>query len=97
MMSWPIISSSFTCKVHVDHGHDNSPWLTKSVDRHSRHVPERTVVSQSIDIFEDCITQGWSHKRVVIIGWSDIKCISEKILVKIELLLIQLTAVQPSR
>nr|GFB94625.1 hypothetical protein [Tanacetum cinerariifolium] len=65
MMSWPIISNSFTCKTHVDHGQDGSPR--------------------------------WSHKRIVIVGWTDIESIYENIFVKIEPLLIQLTTVQPSR
>ncbi|GKG47326.1 hypothetical protein Tco_0504523, partial [Tanacetum coccineum] len=40
-MSWPVISTSFTYKAHVDHGQDGSPWLIKSINRHCRHVPER--------------------------------------------------------
>nr|GFB31979.1 hypothetical protein [Tanacetum cinerariifolium] len=74
-MSWSVISNSFTCKAYVDHGQDGSPWLIESINRHCRHVPERTGVSQSVDIFNNCITQRWSPKRIVIIGWSDIKCI----------------------
>nr|GEV56385.1 hypothetical protein [Tanacetum cinerariifolium] len=62
----------------------------------NRYVPEYTGVSQSDDIFDNCITQGWSYKWIVIIDWCDLKCISENIFVKIEPLLIQLTAVYPS-
>nr|GEW70723.1 copia protein [Tanacetum cinerariifolium] len=56
MMSWPVISSSFTCKAHVDHGQDGSPWLVESINRLCRQVPESTRVSQSVDVFDNCIT-----------------------------------------
>ncbi|GKC92168.1 hypothetical protein Tco_1157610 [Tanacetum coccineum] len=58
------------------------------------HISESVGVSQSVELFYDSITGRWSHKRIVIIGWSDIKCISENVFVKVEPLLIQLTAVQ---
>ncbi|GJX39953.1 hypothetical protein Tco_0254943 [Tanacetum coccineum] len=70
--------------------------MQRNVEYPKAYIFERTRVSQSVDIFDNCVTRGWSQKWIVIIDWCDLKCISDNFFVKIKPLLIQLTSVHPS-